>query len=90
VKNANFDLSSLRLDSILSLKSRCYLLCNPFICCNPTTSIGLLDKLRRKKEETVEKVKEQTTPQPTHPTDAEPPPGRRIKKYTSEGKPIYE
>ncbi len=85
-----FDLSSLRLDSILSLKSRCYLLCNPFICCNPTTSIGLLDKLRRKKEETVEKVKEQTTPQPTHPTNAEPPPGRRIKKYTSEGKPIYE
>jgi hypothetical protein len=85
-----FDLSSLRLDSILSLKSRCYLLCNPFICCNPTTSIGLLDKLRRKKEETVKKVKEQTTPQPTHPTNAEPPPGRRIKKYTSEGKPIYE
>jgi hypothetical protein len=51
--------------------------------------MGLLDKLRRKKEETVEKVK-QTTPQPTHPTNAEPPPGRRIKKYTSEGKPIYE
>ena len=52
--------------------------------------MGLLDKLRRKKEETVEKVKEQTTPQPTHSTNAEPPPGRRIKKYTSEGKPIYE
>ena len=52
--------------------------------------MGLLDKLRHKKEETVEKVKEQTTPQPTHPTNAEPPHGKRIKKYTSEGKPIYE
>jgi hypothetical protein len=56
-------------------------------------TMGFLDKLRRKKDETVEKVKEQTTtPQPTHPTNAEPPPppGRRIKRYTSEGKPIYE
>jgi hypothetical protein len=90
VKNADFDLPSLKLDSTLSLKLRCYLLCNPFIRCNPTVSMGLLDKLRHKKEETVEKVKEQTTPQPTHPTNAEPPPGKRIKKYTSEGKPIYE
>ena len=55
-------------------------------------TMGLLDKLRRKKDETVEKVKEQTTtPQPTHTTNAEPPPpGKRIKRYTSEGKPIYE
>jgi hypothetical protein len=90
VKNAKFDLSSLKLDSILSLELRCYLLCNPFICCNPTISIGLLDKLRRKKDENVERVKGQTTPQPTHPTNAEPPPGRGIKKYTSEGKQIYE
>ena len=90
MKNANFDLPSLKLDPILSLKLHCYLLCNPFIRCNPTIFMGLLDKLRRKKDETVEKVKEQTTPQPTHPTNAEPPPGRRIKKYTSEGKPIYE
>jgi hypothetical protein len=52
--------------------------------------MGLLDKLRRKKDETVEKVKEQTTPQPTNPTNTEPPPGRRIKRYTSEGKPVYE
>jgi hypothetical protein len=52
--------------------------------------MGLLDKLRRKKDETVEKVKEQTTPQPTHPTNTEPPPGKRIKRYTSEGKPVYE
>jgi hypothetical protein len=28
--------------------------------------MGFLDKLRRKKDETVEKVKEQTTPQPAH------------------------
>ena len=52
--------------------------------------MGFLDKLRRKKEQTVTKVKEQTTPQPTHPTNALPPPGKRIKGYTSEGKPIYE
>jgi hypothetical protein len=52
--------------------------------------MGLLDKLRRKKDETVEKVKDQTTPQPTQPTNAPPPPGKRIKKYTSEGKPVYE
>ncbi|HET6808081.1 MAG TPA: hypothetical protein VFH28_03400 [Nitrososphaera sp.] len=52
--------------------------------------MGLLDKLRRKKDETVEKVKDQTTPQPTHSTNAPPPPGRRIKRYTSEGKPVYE
>jgi hypothetical protein len=31
-----------------------------------------------------------TTPQPTHPTNAPPPPGKRIKRYTSEGKPVYE
>jgi hypothetical protein len=52
--------------------------------------MGFLDKLRRKKDQTVEKVKDQTTPQPTHPTNAPPPPGRKIKGYTSEGKPIYE
>ncbi|MDQ4013413.1 MAG: hypothetical protein M3146_06775 [Thermoproteota archaeon] len=52
--------------------------------------MGFLNKLRRRKDETVEKVKEQTTPQPTDPTNAPPPPGRRIKGYTSEGKPIYE
>ena len=52
--------------------------------------MGLLDKLRRKKDETVEKVKDQTAPQPTQPTNAPPPPGKRIKRYTSEGKPVYE
>lgn len=52
--------------------------------------MGFLDKLRRKKEHTVEKVKEQTTPQPTDSTNAPPPPGKKIKGYTSEGKPIYE
>ena len=53
-------------------------------------TMGFLDKLSRKKDKTIEKVKEQTTPQPTHPTNAPPPPGRRIKRYTSEGKPVYE
>jgi hypothetical protein len=53
--------------------------------------MGFLDKLRRKKDETVENMKEQTTPQPTDPTNAPPPPpGKRIKRYTSEGKPVYE
>jgi len=47
--------------------------------------MGLVYRLQGKKQESVEKVKEQTTPQPSHPTNAEPPPGRRIKKYTSEG-----
>ena len=54
------------------------------------TIMGFLYKLRRKKDETVEKVKEQTTPQPTHSSNAPPPPGRKIKRYTSEGKPVYE
>ena len=54
--------------------------------------MGFLDKLRRKKDETVEKVKEQTTPQPYHPENAgpSPPSGRKIKRYTSDGKPVYE
>ncbi len=68
-----------------------YLLCNPFIYCDPMIiSMGFLDKLRRKKDETVEKVKDQTTPQPTNSTNAPPPPGRKIKGYNSEGKPVYE
>ena len=57
---------------------------------NNTALMGLLDKLRRKKDQTVDKVKEQTTHQPYHPENAGPPPGRKIKGYTSEGKPIYE
>jgi hypothetical protein len=58
--------------------------------------MGFLDKLRRKKDETVGKVKEQTKHQPYHPENAEPSSssssssGRRIKGYDSEGKPIYE
>jgi hypothetical protein len=42
--------------------------------------MGFLDILRRKKDETIEKIKEQTTAQPTDPTNAVPPPGRRIKR----------
>ncbi|MDQ3848770.1 MAG: hypothetical protein M3261_07425 [Thermoproteota archaeon] len=53
-------------------------------------AMGFLDKLRRKKDQTVEKVKEQTTPQPYHPENAGPQPGKKIKRYTSEGKPVYE
>ncbi len=52
--------------------------------------MGFLNKLRRKKDETVEKVKEKTTPQPYHPENAQSPSGKRIKKYTSDGKPVYE
>ena len=52
--------------------------------------MGFLNKLRRKKDETVEKVKEKTTPQPYHPENAQPPTGKRIKRYTSDGKPVYE
>lgn len=53
--------------------------------------MGFLDKLRRKKDKTVEKVKEQTKHQPYHPENAEPSSSdRRIKGYDSEGKPIYE
>src|SRR5688572_7794278 len=41
----------------------------------------LLNRLRCKKNETVQKAKEQTTttPQPTHHTNAQPPPGRGSK-----------
>ncbi len=52
--------------------------------------MGFLDKLRRKKDETVEKVKEQTTPPPYHPENSGTQQGKRIKKYTSDGKPVYE
>jgi hypothetical protein len=50
--------------------------------------MGFLDKLRQKKDKVVDEVRDQTTPQPTNAADAQP--GRRIKKYTSEGKPVYE
>jgi hypothetical protein len=36
------------------------------------------------------KSKNKQRPQPTDPTNAPPPPGKRIKGYTSEGKPVYE
>jgi hypothetical protein len=55
-----------------------------------TISKGLSRQTTPQERATVEKVKEQTTPQPTDPTNAPPPPGRKIKGYTSEGKPIYE
>ena len=52
--------------------------------------MGFLDKLRGKKDQVVDEVKEKTTPQPTRPTNQETPSGKRIKRYTSEGKPVYE
>ena len=48
--------------------------------------MGFLDKLRRKKDETVEKVKEQTTPQPTHPTSAKESKGILLKENRSTNK----
>ena len=45
--------------------------------------MGLLDKLRRKKDEVVEDVKEQTADK-GHPQE------KRVKRYTSEGKPVYD
>jgi hypothetical protein len=50
--------------------------------------MGFLDKLKRKKDQVVEEVKEQTSEKPTG--QVSPPPGKRVKRYTSEGKPIYE
>jgi hypothetical protein len=47
--------------------------------------MGFLDKLRGKKVEVKEKPQQDTSTK-----QESPPPGRRIKKYTSEGKPIYE
>jgi hypothetical protein len=55
--------------------------------------MGFLDKLKRKKDRVVEEVKEQTTTEHSaNPTRSEqaPPAGKRIKRYTSEGKPVYE
>ena len=55
--------------------------------------MGFIDKLKRKKDRVVEEVKEQTaTDQSTNPTRSEqtPPAGKRIKRYTSDGKPVYE
>lgn len=42
--------------------------------------MGFLYKLRRKKVETVEKIKEHTTPEPNNSTNA-PSPDRKIKSY---------
>jgi hypothetical protein len=49
--------------------------------------MGFLDKFRRKTDQAVKKVEEQTT---SDASKQQAPPGKRIKKYTSEGKPIYE
>ena len=52
--------------------------------------MGFLNKLSRKKDQSDEKVQEKTTPQPYHPENAQPTTGKIIKRYTSDGKPVYE
>jgi len=49
--------------------------------------MGFLDKFRRKSDQAVKRVEEQTT---SEPSKQQAPAGKRIKKYNSEGKPIYE
>jgi hypothetical protein len=48
--------------------------------------MGFLDKLRGKKNKEAPKETSETAPKP----DQESPSGRRVKRYTSEGKPVYE
>jgi hypothetical protein len=56
--------------------------------------MGFLDKLRGKKDKVTNEVKEQATKTTTTTTNQQnsgaPSSGKRIKRYTSEGKPIYE
>lgn len=42
--------------------------------------MGFLDKFRKKKEE----------PEPQKQDSSKPQTGKRVKKYTSDGKPVYE
>jgi hypothetical protein len=49
--------------------------------------MGFLDKLRGKKDQA---QKETTVKDEPAPADTGTTTGRRIKKYTSEGKPVYE
>ena len=56
--------------------------------------MGFLDKLRGKKDKVTNEVKEQATTRTTTTSNQQhsgaPSSGKRIKRYTSEGKPIYE
>jgi len=48
--------------------------------------MGFLDKLRGKKNDVVGEIKNATD----ETRNEQPPSGKRVKKYTSEGKPVYE
>jgi hypothetical protein len=50
---------------------------------NPGYHKEFFDKLRRKKDDVVQDVKKQTT-------DKGNPQEKRVKRYTSGGKPLYE
>ena len=55
--------------------------------------MGFLDKLRGKKDKVTNEVKEQATKTTTtsnQQNSGASSSGKRIKRYTSEGKPIYE
>jgi hypothetical protein len=50
--------------------------------------MGFLDKLRKKKDEGGEQKSDAA--QSSTKQDAGPASGKRIKRYTSDGKPVYE
>ena len=55
--------------------------------------MGFLDKLLGKKDKVADEVKEKATKTTTttnQQSSEAPPTGKRVKRYTSEGKPIYE
>lgn len=49
--------------------------------------MGFLDKLRGKKDQAMKETGVKDEPASS---DKAAPPGRRIKRYTSEGKPVYD
>jgi hypothetical protein len=54
----------------------------------PISVMGFLDKLRGKKVET--STEKQSTSETSPSSSSNAPQRKRVKKYTSEGKPIYE
>lgn len=52
-----------------------------------TRDMGFLDKLRGKKDQVVKETGMKDEPAPA---DKATTTGRRIKRYTSEGKPVYD
>lgn len=64
----------------------CWSECFVLIKGQPLTYMGFLDKLRGKKTEPTPEKQSNSTSAPSNNAA----PGKRVKKYTSEGKPIYE